>query len=263
MTAPLHIEFAGPPGSGKTSLASAAATNLRAMGYKALTAVESARPRAAESGVGRMIRSRSDSAAAELALWWLFYAAGVAYSLRFAWNHRGDLRGLLWNQVQRPIKGRLKGHIIWWYLQLGGRRDYLASSRSGGMVLTDDGFVHRSVALFSSPHERVDRQAVESYVRSIPAPAMIIRVLANVETCTNRVLERGVWAHSKEYSPEELRRYVANADEVLDIGIDEATRAGMPVIEIRNDDAPLETTASRLTDQLLAILAADPTEQTL
>lgn len=256
MTVPLTIEFAGVPGSGKTSLSDAVAAQLRKMGYLVHTTTEAARPRAAETGVGKLLVGIADSKAGSLGLWWLFYAAGVGQSIAFGWQNRRSLREVARYQASRPISPSLKAHIAWWYMQLGGRRRFLDRSESLEAILYDDGFLHRSVALFASHTEPVREEAIRTYIRSVPMPDTVVRVLVDVHTCTERVLSRGIWPHSKDMTPTEVKRYLENAEHVLEIGLHEASRNGVQVIEAYNGRRPLATVADALTQKLSTMLTA-------
>lgn len=254
MNAPLLIEFAGLPGSGKSSLSDMAAAKLRSNGHEVRTVIDAARVRSAESALGRFLSTLACRRLARLGLWWTFYWASSLRAVAVAWENRREMMRLAAYQARRPIKLSLKAHIGWWYLQLGGRRSYLETSRSIDGILFDDGYVHRSVALFSSPKERVREQAIRDYNASIPAPSMIIQVSAPVSTCVERVIKRGVWRHSSDLTEPELKEYVRNAQYVLEIAISEARKRGVPVLTVSNDDVPLDHAANQVSEGLEGLL---------
>lgn len=261
MTLPLVIEFAGIPGSGKSSLCDLVATNLRSDGHNARTVVEAARMRSGETGLGKLIAGSGRGRLSRLGNWWLFYCAATARAAAVVWKRKRALGKLAMYQWRRPIKLRLKAHIAWWYFQLGGRRSFLQSSRSIDAVLFDDGYVHRSVALFSSPSEKPPESAIRHYIREIPAPSAIVQIIAPLDTCVVRVIERGVWSHSKDMTESELRKYLSSAHYVLAIGIAEARSNGIPVFTFSNDGIEVDEVARQISRELTDLLATRANER--
>lgn len=261
MTVPLVIEFAGIPGSGKSSLSKLVAANLRSEGHNARTVIDAARLRSAERGPGRILAEVLPGRLSRVGLWWLFYWAGTVRAVAHAWPNRRTVTRLAIHLWRRPISLRMKAHIAWWYLQLGGRRSFLHSSKTIDAVLFDDGYVHRSVALFSSPHERPAEGVIRSYIGEIPTPSAVVQVLASVDTCVARVMERGIWSHSRDMSQSELHDYLSNAEYVLGVGVAETRAMGIPVFTCSNDETELSEVASEMSRELTYLLDKHPGER--
>jgi thymidylate kinase len=255
MTAPLVVEFAGVPGSGKSSLSREVSRRLRAKDLAAFTVIEAARIRAAQSlpGEGPLHPSRNRVTA--LVLWWLFYAAASFRAAIFIWRCHDEVVTLARLQSRRDIRSGMKAHNAWWYLQLVGRRMYLDTSRAIEAILYDDGFVHRSVALFSSPGEPGPVGGIDSYLASIPTPDVVVSVSTDVDTCLRRVVNRGIWDHSESATHEELLAYLRAADTILQRAIDYAQTRGATVVRVDNGDGSFEDAASKVTARLESILS--------
>jgi thymidylate kinase len=126
---------------------------------------------------------------------------------------------------------------LYWFVQLAGRRRFLARRPEPGEVLVvDDGFLHRSVALHASVDETPDLDAVARYVASIPVPDLVVAVRARPATCVRRIGERGLWRHRAGMSDEDLARYVEHADAVVEAAVAAAREQGWRVVEVDNDE---------------------------
>ncbi len=257
MTGPLVVEFAGLPGSGKSSLAAEVSQRLRDEGMAAFTVVEAARIRADQSlGGGRSPRG-GGTRIGGLARWWVFYGLSTFLSLPFLWHNRRYLASLARTQSRRKIGPGMKIHIAWWFLQLAGRRNYLDTSRDIDAVLWDDGFVHRSVMLFSSPGETEPVAGLDSYLDAIPAPDVVVNVRADIDTCLRRVVDRGVWKHSKSATRDDLLAYLKDADHSNERAIAVMkSRHGTTVVEVDNRDGVFLDSASAATASIDAALSA-------
>jgi thymidylate kinase len=241
------VEFLGIPGSGKTTLAAVTAELLRAGGATAGTPVEMARDRMASTAGGRAILRFTPPRARRALLWQLFYVRGSIEALRFA-RAEPRLRRLVFEtQRGRPVPPSFRRHVLFWFFQLGGRMRLLRSSaRKGTIVLLDDGFLHRSVALHASRLERPDPAAVERYVDLIPEPDLVIVPIVRPQACAARVERRGLWAHSRHLQRHELEAYLANAATVVTAAADRARRRGWNVVEVPNEERDLDAVGADL-----------------
>lgn len=248
------VEFAGIPGCGKTTLSRIAAEGLRSKGFDAFTMIEAARIRASESTPGRLLRRFERSRLSRLALWWMFYVASSIRSIVFLWRYRTESMAMARTQSRRTVRPGLKAHIAWWYLQLGGRRMYLDSSKSIDAVLYDDGFAHRSVALFSSPGESNLPLGLDEYLRTMPTPDVIVHIRADVDTCLQRVVDRGVWRHSRMATSEDLAVYLEAASGILERALETMGGRGTTVIDVNNVNNSIDEASAMLIDRLSTIL---------
>ena len=254
---PLVIEFLGTPGSGKTTMATDLIEALRAQGIDAAGIVSGARDHAMRTVPGRsIVRLAPDRLRGPL-LWQVFYAYGVLDVAPFAARHPSLVRQVLRSQRTRPISAAMVRHTLFWWLQLAGRSRFLArTAREGEVLVIDDGFLHRVVALFASHAEDVEPDDVDAYVRSIPLPDLAIRPLASRATCERRVRDRGIWRHSTHLSAEGLSHMLAQGERAVDAAADAARRRGCAVAEVPNDETDRADTARRVVEAATALIAA-------
>lgn len=131
--------------------------------------------------------------------------------------------------------------MSYWFFQLCGRDRLLRRRGSPGSVLVmDDGFVHRAVVLHASHLERPDPSAVAAYLALIPPPDLVLVPVADPGRCVQRVIDRGVWRHSRRLDQTEVAAYVRNAATAVDLVRERARALGWPVLEIPNGDRNLE-----------------------
>jgi homoserine kinase type II len=233
--APLVVEFVGTPGAGKTTLARAAIRLLQEEGVAAGTVVDLARPHAGHTLPGRVITRLAPRVLHGALLWQVFYLFGLMHAFRFGREHGGLARDVLRSQRARPIPAALKRHILFWFFQLGGRVRFLTSAGRGGEALVlDDGFLHRAVHLHASHEEAPEGGRVAAYVDALPAPGLVVAVIADLPVCERRVRQRGVWAHSAHLTSAQLARYLRHAEEVARLAVERARARGWTVVEIDN-----------------------------
>jgi AAA domain len=252
----LWIELVGTPGAGKTTLAREAVEILGDHGLAAGTIVDRARLHAARTLPGRMLARISPAPFQRPLLWALFYVLAAVDGLRFAREHRVLTGLVVGGQRRRPIPARLRGHIVFWFFQLGGRRRFLErTARAGDVLVLDDGFLHRAVHLHASPPERPEAEQVAAYVDLLPRPDLVIRSVASRETCERRVRERGVWRHSRHLTDAELSSYLANAERAVHLAVERAREHGWDVVEI-DDERDVTIVRRDLSDAIQRTLDA-------
>lgn len=252
----LWIELVGTPGAGKTTLARELVEILGDHGLAAGTIVDRARLHAARTLPGRMLAWVTPAPFQRPLLWTVFYVLSAVDGLRFAREHRALAGLVVRRQRRRPIPAPLRRHILFWFFQLGGRRRFLQrTSRSGDVLVLDDGFLHRAVHLHASPGERPEAEQVAAYVDLLPRPDVVIRPVASRETCERRVRERGVWRHSRHLTGDELSNYLANAERAVYLAVERAREQGWDVVEI-DDERALPVVGHDLRDAIQATLAA-------
>lgn len=252
---PFVIEFVGTPGSGKTTLARALVDLLRDEGRDATTIVDAARAHAATTRTGRAVSRLAPARVRRLLLWRLFYGASTLDAFRFARAHPALARMVVRSQRTRPVPRKLRRHTLWWFFQLGGRTRFLSrTSHDGEVLVIDDGFLHRVVALHAGPSETPDGQLVGALVDLLPRPDLVVRTTAEAETCVRRVIERGVWRHRAGIDETGLRAYVRNAEVAVDAGAARAAEAGWHVVEVDNGGADLDAARASLRAALTPIL---------
>jgi hypothetical protein len=257
-TPPLIVELLGVPGAGKTTISQELVGLLGAHGVRADTIVSAGRSRAAASPVGRVLAVRRSSRARRAVEWQLFSIGAALACVPFARAHRELTRRVVGDQLRRDLPLRLRVHIIRSFLRLCGRyRCLTAMTGPTEALVLDDGFVHRAVQVHASAFEDVEAGRVGDYIGRVPAPDLVVFVTARVATCERRVRERGVWRHSRHLSPDQLSRYLRNAEIVVDAAADQVRRLGWNLVQIDNDGRALDEVRRDL-DEALGVLGYLP-----
>jgi broad-specificity NMP kinase len=255
-TRPAVVEFVGTPGSGKTTLARMLVEYLRAEGLRAGTILDTARDRAARTPPGRAVERLAPPRYRGPLLWQVFYAHGLLDAVAFGADHRALVGHVVRTQRGRPIPRAMRRHTAFWFGQLGGRYRLLAEASDACDVLVmDDGFLHRTVALHASYLEEPDPGDVAAYVDLLPRPDLVVRPVAPREVCERRVHDRGIWRHSRALGPEEIARGLEHAERAVDLAVARALERGWTVIQIETDGRPAEAVA-RDVRGLVPVLAA-------
>lgn len=240
-TGQVVVEMIGTPGAGKSTAADELRSLLRARGVPALSIVEAARPHAARTAAGRVVVGLAPSRLRGPLLWQVFRGAGMVSAARLVAGRSPLLRDVVRSERARQLPAASRRHTLYWFFQLAGRRRFLSRRPAPGEVLVvDDGFLHRSVALHAAPGTPPDLEAVHRYVDAIPAPDLVVAVRAAPETCVRRILARGLWRHRAGMTEAELTRYVDHAAAVVATAIERARSLGWPVVDVDNDGDGLE-----------------------
>jgi nucleoside-triphosphatase THEP1 len=235
---PVLVEFIGTPGSGKTTLSLRLIEELRREGATAGSVVGTARDHAARTRLGRLVRLAPMPLRRPM-LWWTFYLLATWHALVFALEHRTLVRDVIRMQYHRAIPGATKRHIVYWFVQLGGRYRFLrTTSRPGEVIVFDDGFLHRAVHLHASYAESPDVGQLAAYLERIPRPDVVVHASAACDVCEQRVVARGVWAHSRSLTQEQLGRYLVAADAVTRRAARHARERAWTVVDVATDGEP-------------------------
>lgn len=239
---PFVVEFLGVPGSGKTTLANQLVEELRHAGFDVATITGLARRRAAATTLGKLIQTVVPPPLRSTLLWWVFYGLGAASGLGLLHRDPTLARFVAATQLRRPLSVATRWHILFWFLQLAGRHRVLVDGSTGAQVLViDDGFAHRAVHLHASHHRDPDRRPVLRYLELIPVPDLVVHVDTETSACLERVIGRGVWAHSRHLTERELGHYLKSARAVVETAAQEMRRRGTTVVEVSGTGDPAVT----------------------
>lgn len=229
------VELAGAPGAGKTSLLPTVVDACDAAGLRPYTVAEAARPFARRTMLGRLA-AVLPSATGRRLLWAVFYWASMAAGLRLAWRHPTLVLHVVRSQRGRPPDADAgRRRVVYWFFRMAGAHLFLRRhGRAGEVLILDEGYVHRTVQLYSSAVERPDPARIMAYVTALPCTDLVVVVRAPVELCQERVRQRGVWRRLGHRTPAEIDRFVANAHESVTLATAVVRAAGRPVLEIDN-----------------------------
>lgn len=252
----LTVEFIGIPGAGKTTLSNELVSLLREEDINASTVIGAAREHARRTVAGRAIDVFLPRALQRAFLWQLFYVLSILHIAPFTLEHFRLIRFVLRTQLTRAIPFAAKRHALFWFFQLVGRTRFLEATSSGReIVVVDDGFLHRSVHLNASHLEEPDARRVRAYVDLSPMPDLVVVTVAGRQLCEQRIRERGVWQHRRNLSPQELSRYVRNAEVVVGLAVQRARERGWAVLEVDNQNRELDRVRKDLREAVGSLLA--------
>jgi RecA/RadA recombinase len=231
------VEFAGTPGSGKTTLATALLALLEERKVAAANVVGAARDRVRRTRPGALLARRAPSPVRDLILWQAFYVLGVAHAVGFTFEHPALVRHAVRSQLRRGLPLRTRIHVLHWFVHLCGRYRFLIATSSEREVLVlDDGFMQRAVHLFASPFDHPNTARIRAYVDLIPRPDLLVVAAAEWRECERRVRARGIWRHARHLSDAELSLYFEHAEQVVQVATRRAHERGWNVTEIATKD---------------------------
>jgi len=84
--------------------------------------------------------------------------------------------------------------------------------------------------------EEPGRDAVDGYVALVPLPDLVVHVTAPDDVCVRRVVDRGLWAHSRHLTRTDVERLVAASRHAVTRAAEAARRRGVPVVPVSNGD---------------------------
>ena len=230
------IEVTGAPGAGKTTLLPALAAGCTAAGMRPYTIVDAARPFAARTVIGRLV-ARLPGRVGRAGLWAVFRTMSAAHTVLFIARHPRLTGTVLATQRGRPPRASAaERRVVYWYLRLMGSYSFLrARARAAEVLILDEGFVHRTVQLFSSSVETPSAHAIDRYVAHIPRPDLVVHVEATPASCRARIRARGRRDHLADRSGDHLDRFVANAHQTVGLTVGAVRRRHWPVAAVPND----------------------------
>lgn len=245
------IEFIGTPGAGKSTLQAAVIELFQERGIQAWSIVDAARPCAQRTVWGRVISRASPHSLRSPLLWQVFYFLSTLYRLRFFLKYPRLIWQVFDSQRRRPIPVEERQHALHWFFHLVGYYEFLiAYALPGEALVLDEGFVHRVVQMNASDVEEPDPDQILAYVNLLPRPDLVIAVQTPWEVCKERIYRRGLWQRFQHKSPEEVSRYVANSNRIVNLTIEHLRSAGWPLIEVDNGSDEVGMTLAALRDKL-------------
>ena len=230
------VEFAGTPGAGKTTLATALIALLEERGIAAADVVAAARPHVRRTALGRTIERATPPRARDFVSWQVFYLLGVVHAARVWLERPAVVRHALRTQLRSGMPLRTRAHVLYWFVHLCGRYRFLTTTAAAREVLVlDDGFMHRAVQLYASPFDAPAEGPIAAYVDAVPQPDLLVVAVGGWRECERRVRERGVWRHMRHLSAAELSRYLEHAERVVDIATRRAQERAWTIVRIATE----------------------------
>ncbi len=249
---PIVVELMGTPGAGKSTVARALQVALSELGVAVLCSPESTPEVAARSGLGALAARLASGRPGEILNWRIFAFERWLRGISVLLARPGLVRILLSSQILRPAAAQAAPRRpTHWLVRMAGERAMLLSRRkTGEVVVIDEGFCHRVVQLFTSSVETADPRTVARYVAVVPAPSLVIRVMAPVGVCLARIRDRGVWDRF-DGDEEGLESFLNSAADALVMVADQLENRGVRLVTVDNSgpDDP-----DRLPQRLLGAL---------
>ena len=192
------------------------------------------RPVVRSTVVGRLLRPLPPGGVRRAIEWRLFLLFRLVFGLA-ALAARPRLLRLLWTTQRRrpPTAHARERRVLHWLVRAIGAAQFLNPRiEENRVVVVDEGVIHRTVQLFTSPFEPADRGAISRYVAQVPHPDVVVIVEAPPDVCAERAIARGgrdQWGWSEDG---DVRAYVSNAHEAIQLTSRALRTEGVPVVVI-------------------------------
>jgi hypothetical protein len=260
------VEFTGPPGSGKSALASRCAEILVARGLRVPARAELRALYLRHGWIGRL--AGAQLAREEVAGQRLEYFKQVetpwllrGFRLRHPRGWRRYQAELAALRAAAPddaetVERWIEQSILTWQM-------LRSQARRMDLFLWEEGIVHRAVNLLVRPGAAPEPARVDAFLRHWPFPDVLVRVLADPDACVVRLSARGGTDRLLGSDEAEVRGFVAAADAVAAAAEAEARRRGVPVLRFENRYASLAellaaSECEALADAMLGAITARP-----
>ena len=216
------VELTGPPGAGKSTIATMMQHLLQEWGVHALPAEESG---------WATLRRMGQRGPLRRAKGW--------HGMWFALEHPLLAWAVLSAQVGRPIPLRHRYWVLSWFFKTGGLRRFLNRHLAADeAAIFDEGLVQHTVMLLASDRESPSGEAIACYLQRLPPPDLLIALKVPPALCMERLVGRPLPQRVRDIGPEVLSPFVRHAAEAVDSAVGQARRLGWPLVVIDNT-APL------------------------
>jgi deoxyadenosine/deoxycytidine kinase len=246
------IEFAGAPGSGKTTLAQGLAKRRREAGEAIFLADDAVSVFNARSKFGATLSSFLGPAQRRSALGKYFRLMSPWYYYKFRFNHQAFskiVQGSFQNRsIPRDHVDLIRSYFeraMIYYQFISDHR------RASETIMFDEGFAHR-ITHFVSDEEIPDVHQVEAYCQNKPGYDVLVYLDLPVKTCEQRVLSRGLQGRMKDLNSEQVHKFILHSKQALEIGINSFEDQDTEIIRL-GEDGDLDGSITSLESRIFTI----------
>ncbi|HEY6629802.1 MAG TPA: hypothetical protein VI193_12530 [Acidimicrobiia bacterium] len=226
-----HVELLGLPGSGKSTLAKELVRNFEGA-IDLETAVHTAIREHGSDDTSRRVARISGSSGR---LWKAAYARSTDRFdalARFVSGNSRLVEVVLSAQRDRSDRDRGQELVLGWVLNLMARFQLASESVTNELVVIDEGFCQRGVALFGYGFGPDDQGRLDEYLEWIPMPRTLVLVETPVDVCVERLNNRGWSERIVGLTPDVRRGFLDTSALVITAVSQRAESQGVAVIRV-------------------------------
>lgn len=229
------IEFAGAPGSGKTTLAQGLAKRQREPGDAIFLADEAVSVFNARSKFGSTVSTFLGPGQQRSVLGKYFRLMSPWYYYKFRFNHQ-TFSKIVGGSFQNRSIPRDHVDLIRSYFERAMIYHQFISDhrRPGEAIIFDEGFAHR-ITHFVSEDEIPDVHQIKAYYQNKPGCNVLVYLDLPVKTCEQRVLSRGLHGRMKDFNSEQVHKFILHSKQALEIGINSFENQDTEIIRLGDD----------------------------
>ena len=249
------VEFLGTSGAGKSTLIPIVTKLLRDGGLMAMSATEAIHFYMRKTLVGRLVCFLMPQALQGPILWRVFsYFMLNFYIAKFTMDNPRLIGYVVRSQLHRPIPWRHRRLILRLFFQMAGWYQFLKCRlQPTESLIFDEGFAHRVTHMSVSEAEQPDADQIVAYLKLLPRSDLVIWVQAPLGTCLARIYARGLQVRLRGLEAQDVERFMANAEQVVNIASGYLKAANWQVIEVENE-GDLEGCCAELSRNLAKYL---------
>ncbi len=175
---------------------------------------------------------------------------------RFDAEHPDVMKAVVEAQSARAGRDRGQDLVRGWVTNLTARYQLTAEATPGDVVVIDEGFTQRAVALFGYGFAAEDRPLLARYLSSVPPSEAVIVVHTPLEVCASRLEARGWSERVADLSSEERLGFLDSSARVAAVVTEWLADAGRQVVTV--DGTAPAGTSSAVADVLGPAPSSEP-----
>lgn len=235
------IEFIGLPGSGKSTLLETTKATWSEIGLIVMTIPKAGPHCLKRMLLGCLICWLVPTKHQDWVLYGVFRRFIQLYRLKFALKKPRFTWHVISLILRRPIPWSNKRSVLGWFFRDVSYYEFFPGRLQPQEVLIlDEGLVQRATSLYALPFEKPDPAQIRQYIKSLPRADVVIWVQTSLDISVERVLLRG---KLKRYWGEELKPFIKNSGQVIEIALQTMGSLGWNVIRVSNDETPAKGSA--------------------